>query len=185
MKKFLILFLIFMSSLITSCSKEKFTYNEETNQIYNENRNCYYMTTHNWELLDVDHTVGKVKIGGQIYTIYTDKNELYFNLAKILTKSKERNLYIKEGIKLPTLSEMTNYKILYNNKIYQYDLLKYYFSDGNIINIDAPYNLLSTFIVVEGFEELGYQMDICEKDDCYYIENFQNKYVEIDNIFKE
>lgn len=188
MKKIILYLSIIISlSLLNSCSlysckTTTFKYNEENNFIEDQNGNKYYMVYENWKLEDEGSLIGEMIYNKKRYQLYSDENKLYIQMTSFF-QDKEINIFVSEKIKLPTIKEIDDYKVVYNGNEFDYLLVDYYFKDSGITELVAPYSIIKVDIKLNHLKGIVYPVNLYKlQNNQIYIQNNENKYVELNNF---
>lgn len=188
MKKVLFLMLLIILLFTLSCKKEydiKSYYNNDDNLTIEINGMTYHSVSF-YHIKDPNQKIGKVKLDGEMYLVYTNSNDVELRYLYLRRNSifadKERNIFIRDDIYLPKLSEMKKYKLSYNGKEYEYDIVKYYLIDSDVDVFKESVILYDFDIEFEETSYIYYRLSIYYCNEHYYMKNYNGKFVKLNNF---
>ena len=147
----------------------------------------YYHNTE-YELKEISSKpIGTIKVYNARRSLFvnpidTELKYIYARKTSIIRDKDLAGIFVREDITLPKLEEITNYKLTYNGKEYQIDIPKYYMTESKITKIDLPCILLNCKIEFEDDPLIFYSLTIYQNNENYYIKNYDNKYVLLEDF---
>ena len=188
MKKVLFLMFLIILLFTLSCKKEydiKSYYNNDDNLTIEINGMTYHSVSF-YHIKDPNQKIGKVKLDGEMYLVYTNSNDVELRYLYLRRNSifadKERNIFIRDDIYLPKISEMKKYKLSYDGKEYEYDIVKYYLIDSDVDVFKESVILYDFDIEFEETPYIYYRLSIYYCNEHYYMKNYNGKFVELNNF---
>lgn len=191
MKKKVVCLLIFFVLLISFSCKSSYeinSYYDFNNELVIEiNGDVYHMIDDDYiiYLKNPRRKIGKVEINNEHFSVFIDPSDVDLDclyIIKTIFTDKTFPVFVRDGAKIPKLSEIKECCILYGNKKYDYDISYYYMADSNINELAASARIFGVFLELKDVSFIQYMIEIYYLDGHCYLKNYKDEYVELVNF---
>lgn len=181
------LMVLVLGMTLCGCKKnnETIIYNEEENYIITADGYKFIQISEPWRLNSFTKKIGEITHKGENYKLFANDgdNTIYIELVKYPKNSERLNLFVREDVYLPKLEEITDYRVLYNDKGLSYNLLDYYDDSSTILIMEPPYSQIAVDIKSTKYNNIYYTIFLYQKDNRTYMPNKDGGYVLLPSSF--
>lgn len=181
------LLIIFVIIVLISCKRryEIKSYYDANNEIVIEVNGITYHMHDGFHISNTLKRIGRVRIDGEKFSVfanYDDSDLIFLIIKSSIFADKALPLYVRDDFDFPQLSNFKNCYLYYKNEKYEYDISKYYMTDSDINELEGSITTVLETIYFEDISSLEYWFRMYIVDEHYYIKNYEEKYIELENF---